>query len=54
MDDIDEDDEGLGGYGFFDAGMLLQTLKVSDKEGERPSEKAIRRNVGKKLRLMEY
>lgn len=54
LDDIDEDDDGLGGYGFFDAGMLLQTLKVSDKEGERPSEKAIRRNVGKKLRLMEY
>lgn len=54
IDDIDDDDDGLGGYGFFDAGMLLQTLKISDKEVERPSEKAIRRNVGKKLRLMEY
>lgn len=43
--------------GFFDAGMLLQALKASQEEGNKPSEKAIgnaRRNVGKKLRLSEY
>ncbi|WPB00862.1 uncharacterized protein RHO25_005482 [Cercospora beticola] len=49
-------DDELGGYGFFDAGMLLQALKAKDSQaGERPSEKAAaRREVGKKLRLMEY
>ncbi|USW53114.1 Putative acyltransferase ChoActase/COT/CPT, choline/carnitine acyltransferase [Septoria linicola] len=49
-------DDELGGYGFFDAGMLLQALKAKDAHaGERPSEKAAqRREVGKKLRLMEY
>lgn len=43
--------------GFFDAGMLLQVLKASQEEKDRPSEKAIgnaRRAVGKKLRLSEY
>lgn len=43
--------------GFFDAGMLLQALKAKDEAAERPrpSEKAQRRReVGKKLRLMEY
>jgi len=43
--------------GFFDAGMLLQAIKASHEEGNRPSEKAIgnaRRSVGKKLRLSEY
>ncbi|KAF2772308.1 acyltransferase ChoActase/COT/CPT [Teratosphaeria nubilosa] len=49
-----EDDE-LGGYGFFDAGMLLQALKAKDEGEQRPSEKAAhRKEVGKKLRLMEY
>ncbi|KAK5017759.1 carnitine O-acetyltransferase yat1 [Cryomyces antarcticus] len=49
------DDEDLGGYGFFDAGMLRQALKASQEGPERPSEKAVaRREVGKKLRLMEY
>lgn len=49
-----EDDE-LGGYGFFDAGMLLNALKAKDESKERPSEKAVqRKEVGKKLRLMEY
>ncbi|KAL8975135.1 MAG: hypothetical protein Q9197_000649 [Variospora fuerteventurae] len=53
----EEVDEGLGGYGFFDAGMLLQALKASQKEKERPSDKAAgnaRRAIGKKLRLNEY
>ncbi|KAM0805272.1 Choline/Carnitine o-acyltransferase-domain-containing protein [Usnea florida] len=59
VDDVKEesDDDGLGGYGFFDAGMLLQALKASQEEKDRPSEKAIgnaRRAIGKKLRLSEY
>lgn len=40
--------------GFFDAGMLLQSLKKKDT-AEKPSEKAaLRSNVGRRLRLMEY
>ncbi|KAK3719686.1 carnitine O-acetyltransferase yat1 [Vermiconidia calcicola] len=47
-------DDDIGGYGFFDAGMLLNALKAKE-EGDRPAEKvAQRREVGKKLRLMEY
>lgn len=35
--------------------MLLQALKSSEEGKERPSEKIVqRREVGKKLRLMEY
>lgn len=57
-----EDDE-MGGYGFFDAGMLLQALKArnahhADASETRPSERAAvqarRREVGKKLRLIDY
>ncbi|KAI9683727.1 MAG: hypothetical protein M1822_005917 [Bathelium mastoideum] len=49
------DDDELGGYGFFDAGKLLQALRTGQDTQERPSEKAaVRREVGKKLRLMEY
>ncbi|WPH01091.1 Hypothetical protein R9X50_00392600 [Acrodontium crateriforme] len=58
---IDAEDSGagseddMGGYGFFDAGMLLQALKSKeDHEKERSNAKAARREVGKKLRLMEY
>lgn len=43
--------------GFFDAGMLLQALKASQEEKEKPSEKAAghaRRAIGKKLRVSEY
>jgi carnitine O-acetyltransferase len=41
--------------GFFDAGMLLQALKAKEEKEVRPSEKvAQRREVGKRLRLMEY
>lgn len=43
--------------GFFDAGMLLQALKASQEEKERPSDKVVgnaRRAIGKKLRLSEY
>lgn len=38
-------------------GMLLQALKASQEEKDRPSEKAIgnaKRAIGKKLRLNEY
>jgi len=56
------DDEGLGGYGFFDAGMLLQALKARgeglDDEPTKPSERATvnarRREIGKKLQLSDY
>ncbi|KAK2624261.1 hypothetical protein QTJ16_006211 [Diplocarpon rosae] len=56
------DDEGLGGYGFFDAGMLLQALKArgesledgAPKPSERATVSARRREIGKKLRLSEY
>ncbi|KAK4241404.1 hypothetical protein C8A03DRAFT_12341 [Achaetomium macrosporum] len=58
---LSEDDE-LGGYGFFDAGMLLQALKArgesydsgETKPSERAAVQARRRDVGKKLRLVEY
>ena len=44
--------------GFFDAGMLLQALKARgqafDSGEAKASEKARRRDVGKKLRLVEY
>jgi carnitine O-acetyltransferase len=54
----ESDDDGLGGYGFFDAGMLLHALKASTEHNkEKASESAVgqhRRAVGKKLRLNEY
>ncbi|KIW68432.1 hypothetical protein, variant [Phialophora macrospora] len=52
MDTADVED-GLGGYGFFDAGMLLQALK---KDKPQPAEQIVQRKktVGKKLALSEY
>ncbi|KAI1639397.1 choline/Carnitine O-acyltransferase [Biscogniauxia mediterranea] len=58
---MSEDDE-LGGYGFFDAGMLLQALRARGeafdpgeaKASERATANAKRRDIGKKLRLVEY
>ncbi|KAI6354599.1 hypothetical protein MCOR25_008542 [Pyricularia grisea] len=58
---MSEDDE-LGGYGFFDAGMLLQALKARNthfdvgetRASERAAVQARRNNVGKKLRLIDY
>ncbi|KAJ9132257.1 Carnitine acetyl transferase [Pleurostoma richardsiae] len=58
---LSEDDE-LGGYGFFDAGMLLQALKArgesldtgETKPSERAAVQARRREVGKKLLLIDY
>ncbi|KAJ9630771.1 carnitine O-acetyltransferase yat1 [Taxawa tesnikishii (nom. ined.)] len=55
MESVDPSDDELGGYGFFDAGMLLQALKAKDEGQARPSEKVVqRREVGKKLKLTEY
>ncbi|KIW92669.1 uncharacterized protein Z519_06516 [Cladophialophora bantiana CBS 173.52] len=53
LDTAEVEDDGLGGYGFFDAGMLLQALK---KDQPKPSEQIAqrRRTVGKKLALSEY
>ncbi|GES59151.1 carnitine acetyl transferase [Aspergillus terreus] len=49
------EDDGMGGYGFFDAGMLLHALKGLNAERERGGDKPERRRfVGKKLRLNEY
>ncbi|KPI42073.1 putative mitochondrial carnitine O-acetyltransferase [Cyphellophora attinorum] len=49
------EDDGLGGYGFFDAGMLLQALKKKDQPPP-PAEQIEKRRkaVGKKLALTEY
>lgn len=40
--------------GFFDAGMLLQALKAKDQDTRGSDRPQPRREVGKKLRLMEY
>ncbi|KAK2781019.1 hypothetical protein FQN53_000872 [Emmonsiellopsis sp. PD_33] len=47
------DDDGMGGYGFFDAGMLLHALKElhGDRDRDKPPKKKL---VGKKLKLNEY
>jgi len=53
--DEQNDDDDMGGYGFFDAGMLLQALKVNEKEAARPSETAAarKREIGKRLRMLD-
>ncbi|PLB36472.1 choline/carnitine O-acyltransferase [Aspergillus candidus] len=48
------DDDGMGGYGFFDAGMLLHALKGVSADRERADRPERRRFVGKKLRLNDY
>ncbi|KAF2129129.1 carnitine acetyl transferas-like protein, partial [Dothidotthia symphoricarpi CBS 119687] len=52
----EDDDDGLGGYGFFDAGMLRQAIKAGDAASAEPSAErdVIRRNIGRRLRLSEY
>ncbi|KAF2428106.1 hypothetical protein EJ08DRAFT_592409 [Tothia fuscella] len=51
----ESDDEGLGGYGFFDAGMLQQALRASKEDSDRPSDKSVsRREIGRRLKLAEY
>ncbi|KAL1955779.1 hypothetical protein VTO42DRAFT_8099 [Malbranchea cinnamomea] len=47
------DDDGMGGYGFFDAGMLLHALReLSGRERREKPPK--RRLVGKMLKVNEY
>ncbi|EPS25730.1 putative mitochondrial carnitine O-acetyltransferase [Penicillium oxalicum] len=53
-DSAEIEDDGMGGYGFFDAGMLLHALKGVNAERERNDKPARRRFVGKKLHLNEY
>ncbi|EAS31416.3 carnitine acetyl transferase [Coccidioides immitis RS] len=49
------DDDGMGGYGFFDAGMLLQALQELQEVRERGRDKKSRRRlVGKTLKLNDY
>ncbi|KAJ5332507.1 uncharacterized protein N7506_006290 [Penicillium brevicompactum] len=48
------EDDGMGGYGFFDAGMLLHALKGLGADRESREKPAKRRFVGKKLHLNEY
>lgn len=53
--EMPSDDEDLGGYGFFDAGMLQAALKANQEKKSRPSEKAVARSkVGKKLQFKEF
>ncbi|EFE31503.1 uncharacterized protein ARB_01651 [Trichophyton benhamiae CBS 112371] len=56
MDGIESgDDDGMGGYGFFDAGMLLHALKgVRTDEREDSKASSPRRLVGKSLKFSEY
>lgn len=53
-DSGDMDDDGMGGYGFFDAGMLLHALKGVNADRDRGDKPEKRRFVGKKLHLNEY
>lgn len=53
-DSVEPDDDGMGGYGFFDAGMLLHALKGVSADRERGDKPQKRRFVGKKLHLNEY
>ncbi|KAH8698351.1 acyltransferase ChoActase/COT/CPT [Talaromyces proteolyticus] len=48
------EDDGMGGYGFFDAGMLLHALKGVQADRDRVEKPVRRRPVGKKLQLAEY
>ncbi|KAM0094482.1 carnitine O-acetyltransferase yat1 [Aspergillus fumigatus] len=52
-DSGDIEDDGMGGYGFFDSGMLLHALKGLSVDRERADKPAKRRFIGKKLRLNE-
>ncbi|KAJ5806422.1 mitochondrial carnitine O-acetyltransferase [Penicillium pulvis] len=53
-DSAEIDDDGMGGYGFFDAGMLLHALKGVSAERDQRFAPEKRRFVGKKLHLNEY
>ncbi|KAI9729248.1 MAG: hypothetical protein M1834_007040 [Cirrosporium novae-zelandiae] len=49
----ESDEDGMGGYGFFDSGMLLHALK-DDHHKEKPERQTYRRTIGKRLRLTDY
>ncbi|KAF2084723.1 hypothetical protein K490DRAFT_68480 [Saccharata proteae CBS 121410] len=54
---VESDEEGLGGYGFFDAGMLLHALKANKNENaaeSQESKEVVRRNIGRRLKLADY
>ncbi|KAF1810044.1 acyltransferase ChoActase/COT/CPT [Eremomyces bilateralis CBS 781.70] len=51
-----ESDDGLGGYGFFDSG-LLQSALLSDKAEDLQASmqrENVRRNIGRRLQLVDY
>jgi carnitine O-acetyltransferase len=50
----ESDDDGLGGYGFFDAGMLLSALKAKEDTQPTVERDVVRRNIGRRLKLAEY
>ncbi|KAF2840417.1 carnitine acetyl transferas-like protein [Patellaria atrata CBS 101060] len=52
-DSTEDDDEGLGGYGFFDAGLLMNALKLKD-ENQAEEKVSQRREIGRRLRLGDY
>ncbi|KAL9059116.1 MAG: hypothetical protein Q9162_001334 [Coniocarpon cinnabarinum] len=49
----DGEDDGLGGYGFFDAGMLAKTLEDRESRGLGGSESSRNVHVGRKVRLLD-
>ncbi|KAK0608990.1 putative mitochondrial carnitine O-acetyltransferase [Lasiodiplodia hormozganensis] len=54
----ESDDEGLGGYGFFDSGMLQAALKAKHEQqdalAQSESKEVVRRNIGRRLKLADY
>ncbi|KAL0259253.1 carnitine O-acetyltransferase yat1 [Diplodia seriata] len=54
----ESDDEGLGGYGFFDSGMLQAALKAKHEQQDAlaasESKEVVRRNIGRRLKLADY
>ncbi|KAK2818393.1 hypothetical protein FQN49_007947 [Arthroderma sp. PD_2] len=55
IDDMESgDDDGMGGYGFFDAGMLLHALKGTSTGEREDGKTSPRRLVGKSLKFNEY
>ncbi|KAF2741938.1 hypothetical protein M011DRAFT_413579 [Sporormia fimetaria CBS 119925] len=49
-----EEDDGLGGYGFFDAGLLMSALKHKDHAHPPVEKDVVRRNIGRRLNLVDY
>ncbi|EKG19714.1 Acyltransferase ChoActase/COT/CPT [Macrophomina phaseolina MS6] len=55
---VESDDEGLGGYGFFDSGMLQAALKAKHEQQDallqNDNKEVVRRNIGRRLKLADY